>query len=139
MPVCRTDETLHTVVAINDHGLALVRDGAGPWLIGGSADGLVYPAEQRLVWLFPLLEPRAGEVLAAAPELQADRVVLTAVVRCAFTAWSDYWRELALDWLEAGWPVGTVVDAVDRVTDSPRVAPPLRHRALALWRSATRS
>src|SRR3954463_11683799 len=106
------------VLAINDHGLVLERSGVGAWLIRGSADGLVHPASERLVGLLPVLERNADEVLSAAPVLRADRSVLTALVCFALTAWSDYWRSLALDWLEAGWPLDiTTREALARAKD----------------------
>jgi hypothetical protein len=126
------------VLAINDHGLVLERSGVGAWLIRGSADGLVHPASERLVWLLPVLERNADEVLSAAPVVRADRSVLTALVCFALTAWSDYWRSLALDWLEAGWPLDiTTREALARAKDSPKFSQTTRHRASALWRSAT--
>jgi hypothetical protein len=98
----------------------------------------VYPAGERLVWLLPVLERSADDVLSASPELRADRSVLTALVCFALTAWSDYWRSLALDWLEAGWPLdATTSDALATAKDSPQFSQTTRHRATALWRSAT--
>lgn len=126
-----------TVLVINDSGLVLDRNGVGAWLIRGSADGLAYPADERLVWLLPVLERSAEDLLSASPELRSDRSVLTALVCFALTAWSDYWRLLALDWLEAGWPVDdTTRDALATLNNSPKFSQTTRHPALALWRSA---
>jgi hypothetical protein len=126
------------VLVINDDGLVLDRNGVGPWLLRGSADGLVYPAGERLVWLLPVLERSADDVLSSSSELRADRSVLTSLVCFALTVWSDYWRSLALDWLEAGWPLDTTTnDALATAKDSPQFSQTTRHRAAALWRSAT--
>ena len=58
--------------------------------------------------------------------------------RLALTAWSGYWRSLALDWLEAGWLLDTATsDALATAKDSPQFSQTTRHRAAVLWRSAT--
>jgi hypothetical protein len=43
-------------ISINEHGVVLVKNGVGEWLIRGAADGLVHAAADRLAWLLPLLE-----------------------------------------------------------------------------------
>jgi hypothetical protein len=98
----------------------------------------VYPAGERLMWVLPVLEHSADDVLSESPELRADRSVLSALVCFALTAWSDYWRSLALDWLEAGWPLDTATsESLATATDSPQFSQTTRHRAAALWHSAT--
>ena len=59
------DARSSSVLAINDGGLLLLRDNASTWLIKGSADGLTYGAEDRLVWLLPLLERSPADISAA--------------------------------------------------------------------------
>ena len=126
------------VLVVNDDGLVLDRDDAGAWLIRGSADGLVHPAGERLVWLLPVLKRRPDDVLSVSPVLRADRSVLTALVCFALTCWSDYWRSLALDWLESGWPLDTATSrALATAEDSPQFSQATRHRVRALRCSAT--
>ena len=51
--------------------------------------------------------------------------------------WSDYWRSLALGWLEAGWPIDIAArEALATVKGSPQFSLTNRHRASTLWRSA---
>ena len=129
---------LRAVLMINDEGLVLGRDGLGAWVIQGSADGLVYPVGERLEWLLPLLERSADDVLISSPDLGVDPSVLSALVCFAVTAWSDYWRSLALDWLEAGWPLDSATSAaLATAKDSHQFSQATRHRAARLWRSAT--
>jgi hypothetical protein len=110
--VAAAEETPRSVVAINDRGLLLVQDSFGAWLIRGSADGLVYAAEDRLVWLLPLLEHTAADVSAALPQVSLTDTPLPALVRFALTTGAEYWPALALGWLESGWPIGDLLDAL---------------------------
>ncbi|WP_433353323.1 hypothetical protein ACQPYV_22710 [Micromonospora saelicesensis] len=118
------------------NGLLLVRDGVGPWLIQGAADGLVCPAGDRLVWLLPLLESTPSDVSAALPDVPVADTPLPALVRFALTAWGEHWPTLALDWLNAGWPIRDLLDVLDDMKDSRELSQPLRYRALRLWRAS---
>ncbi|GAA1843621.1 hypothetical protein GCM10009687_06510 [Asanoa iriomotensis] len=46
---------------------------------------------------------------------------------------------LALDRLESGWPIRDLLDVLADMKDSRALSQPLRHRALRLWRAATRT
>ncbi|MEO3927734.1 hypothetical protein ABGB07_28275 [Micromonosporaceae bacterium B7E4] len=124
-------------LAINNDGLLLVQDGIGAWLIQGSADGLVYPAGDRLVWLLPLLERTPTDVSAALPYVPLADTPLPALVRFALTTWGEHWPALALGWLESGWPIRDLLDVLAEMKDSRELSQPLRHRALRLWRRGT--
>ncbi|RAO42621.1 hypothetical protein [Micromonospora saelicesensis] len=118
------------------NGLLLVRDGVGTWLIQGAADGLVYPAGDRLVWLLPLLESTPSDVSAALPDVPVADTPLPALARFALTAWGEHWPTLALDWLDAGWPTRDLLDVLADMKDSCELSQPLRYRALRLWRAS---
>ncbi len=132
------DESLRLVLAINDRGLHLVQDRAGTWLIQGAADGLVYAAEDRLVWLLPLLERSWTDLSAALPQIPLSETPIPAVVRFGLTAWGEHWPALALQWIESGWPSRDVLDVLADMKDSRILSHPLRHRALRLWSVASR-
>jgi hypothetical protein len=127
------------VLAINDRGLHLVQDHAGTWLIQGAADGLVYAAEDRLVWLLPLLERNWTDLSAALPQIPLSDTPIPAVVRLGLTAGGEYWSTLALQWLECGWPSRDLLDVLADMKDSRILSQPLRHRALRLWSIASRT
>lgn len=133
------DDRPRLALEINNDGLLLVQDGVDTWLIQGSADGLVYPAGDRLVWLLPLLERTPTDVRAALSHVPLADTPLPALVRFALTAWGEHWPALALDWLESGWPIGDVLDVLAEMKDSRALSQPLRHRALRLWRAATQT
>ncbi|WP_326555188.1 hypothetical protein [Micromonospora sp. NBC_01813] len=130
------DESPRSALAINNRGLLLVRDSFGTWLIQGSADGLIYAAGDRLVWLLPLLERTPTDIRAALPHMPLAETPLTALVRFALTAWGEHWPALALDWLESGWPIFDVLDVLADMKDSRMLSQPLRDRALRLWLTA---
>ncbi|MGC4747031.1 hypothetical protein ACLQ28_15415 [Micromonospora sp. DT201] len=94
------DGRLHLTLRINN-GLLLVRDGAGNWLIQGAADGLVYPAGDRLAWLLPLLERTPSDVNAELSDVPVADTPLPALVRFALTAWGSYWPTC---WTRANFP-----------------------------------
>lgn len=125
------------VLAINDRGLLLVQDSLGTWLIQGSADGSIYAAGDRLVWLLPLLERTPTDVRAALSQVPLTDTPLPALVRFGLTAWGERWPALALGWLESGWPIRDLLDVLADMKDSPALSQPLRHRALRLWHTAT--
>ncbi|MEH1170079.1 hypothetical protein V6V47_32345 [Micromonospora sp. CPCC 205539] len=129
------DDRLHLRLRINN-GLLLVRDGVGTWLIRGAADGLVYPAGDRLVWLLPLLERTLNDVSAELSDVPAADTPLPALVRFALTAWGSYWPTLALDWLDAGWPTRDLRDVLADMKDSCELSQQLRDRALRLWHAS---
>lgn len=129
------DDRPHLTLKVSN-GLLLVRDGAGTWLIQGAADGLVYPAVDRLVWLLPLLERIPIEVRAAFSDVPVADTPLPALVRFALTAWGEHWPNLALDWLDAGWPTRDLLDVLADMKDSRELSQPLRYRALRLWRAS---
>jgi hypothetical protein len=130
------DEGFRSSIAVNDQGLTLVQDSAGGWEIRGAADGTTYAAGDRLVWLLPLLERTPADVMSALSPASQAETPLTALVRFALTAPTEYWTGQAMGWLESGWPAAAVVDALAEIKDSPGRSQPLRHRALRLWRVA---
>ncbi|WP_405425908.1 hypothetical protein [Micromonospora sp. NBC_00617] len=130
------EESPRSVLAINDCGLLLIQGGVGTWLVQGSADGLVYAAGERLVWLLPLLERSPADIIAALPHMPLADTPLPALVRFALTAWGEHWPALALGWLESGWPIRDLVDVLADMKDSPALSQPLRCRALGLWQAA---
>ncbi|MEU5669653.1 hypothetical protein ABZ749_04620 [Micromonospora sp. NPDC047753] len=105
----------------------------GIWLIQGAADGLVYPAADRLVWLLPLLERTPTDVSAELADVPLADTPLPALVRFALTAWGEHWPTLALDWLDAGWPTRDLREVLADMKDSRELSQPLRYRALRLW------
>lgn len=117
--------------------MALVRNGAGEWLIYGSADGSVHAIVDRLAWLLPLLERKPADVVAAlsSPDGESESP-LPALLRFALSAWGHYWPGLALAWLESGWPADDVLDVLTEMRSDPQLPQLLRHRALRLWRQA---
>ncbi len=132
-------ESSRPMIAVNDRGLVLAQDSSGAWIIQGAADGMTYAAGDRLVWLLPLLERSRTDVMAALSQASHAETPLPALVRFALTASGEYWPAQALGWLESGWPVADVVDALAEMKDSPTLPQPLRHRALRLWRATTSS
>jgi len=131
-----TEESPRSVLAINDRGLLLFQDSVGTWLIQGSADGSIYAAGDRLVWLLPLLERTPTDVRAALPDVSLADTPIPALVRFALTAGGEHWPALALGWLESGWPIRDLLDVLAGMKDSRALSQPLRHRALRLWRAA---
>ncbi|MGI5213810.1 hypothetical protein [Plantactinospora sp. CA-290183] len=133
------EQSHRSVLAINDCGLLLVQDNVGTWLIQGSADGSIYAAGDRLVWLLPLLERTLTDVRAALSHVPLADTPLPALVRFALTAWGEHWPALALGWLESGWPIRDLLDVLADMKDSPALSQPLRHRALRLARAAAQT
>ncbi|WP_430497789.1 hypothetical protein ACQRWP_23600 [Micromonospora trifolii] len=132
-------KSLRAVLAINDSGLLLAQDDVGTWWIQGSADGLIYTAGDRLAWLLPLLERTPTDVRVALSGLPLVDTPLPALVRFALRAWGEHWPELALDWLESGWPIQDLLDVLADMKDSSTLSLPRRRRALRLWRAATQT
>jgi hypothetical protein len=126
----------HPALAINDRGLLLAQDRVGAWLIHGSADGLIYVAEERLIWLLPLLERSRSDLSAALPNTPLADTPIPALVRFALSAWGEYWPALALAWLETGWPAQGLLDVLTDMKDSQELSQQLRLRAHRLWSDA---
>ncbi len=125
------------VIAINNRGLTLGLDRTGAWIIWDQTES-VWAAQDRLLWLLPLLERSPDEVTATIADSRAsDQSLLPALLRFALTAWGRYWPGLALDWLEAGFPVTGLTDTLAVLKDSPSRPQPIQHRALRLWRAAS--
>lgn len=139
LAVPTADEPRGTALAVNEHGLLLIHDDAGTWLIRGSADGLTHFAGDRLLWLLPLLERSAADISAALPHTPLADSPLPALVRFALTVPGEYWPAKALRWLESGWPIGALLDVLAAMKDNSHLSQPLRHRALRLWLAAIRT
>jgi hypothetical protein len=131
------------VIAVNDRGLTLGRDAEGTWIIWNEDDTVwprhtVWLAYDRLLWLLPLLQqPPQQDVVDTLSAVEGGGELLAAVLRYALGCWSDYWAGLALGWLETGYPATGLLDALRALKDSTRQ--PVRHRALRLWRKATKA
>lgn len=120
------------VVAINDHGLVLGLDADGSWVVvdGGQVRGVA--AGSDLMMLLPLLE-QPHHQLAAAVAAQAPSSPPWDDLLAFALGWpTEYWPGLALAWLEDGYPLAGVRDAVAVLRDDSRRSQPLRHRALRL-------
>ena len=130
-----TDNDRQPVIAVNDQGLTLGLDSSGTWIIWDRTD-TVWAAQDRLLWLLPLLERPSDAVVATITAAGAESF-LPALLRFALESWSRYWAGLALGWLEAGFPATDVVTSLASLKDSPDKPQPIRHRALRLWRKAT--
>jgi hypothetical protein len=122
------------VLAINDHGLLLGLDDTGTWVVW-SPNHPPTPAHDRLVWLLPLLERHPDDMAATLNE-HVSPSLLPDLLRYALTAHGRHWPGRAMGWLEAGWPTTDVLDVLATMKDNPKLAQPLRHRALRLWNAA---
>ncbi|GAA1857065.1 hypothetical protein GCM10009687_25240 [Asanoa iriomotensis] len=120
------------VILVNDQGLTLGLDSAGGWIMWGP-NHPVQPAEDRLLWLLPLLERPPDEVTGAFAEAQADESFVPALLRFAVESRSDYWAGLALRWLETGYPATALTSTLATLKDSRTQPQSVRHRALRLW------
>ncbi|GAA0560440.1 hypothetical protein GCM10010172_49440 [Paractinoplanes ferrugineus] len=131
-----TGQQWRPVVAIGNHGLVLGLDADASWVVvdGEQVRGVALGA--NLMMLLPLLEQPhrrlsaavAAEVLLVPPW---DELLVFAL------GWpTEYWPGLALGWLEDGYPLAGVRNAVCVVKDDTRRSQPLRHRALRLSRGA---
>ncbi|MEU9509153.1 hypothetical protein AB0D32_23065 [Micromonospora sp. NPDC048170] len=131
-----TDDDRQPVILINKQGLTLGLDPTGAWIIWGPTNA-VRPAQERLLWLLPLLERPPHEVTTAVTNTEADESIIPALLRFALESWSSYWAGLALGWLEAGVPTTNLINTLADLKDSPTQPQPIQHRALQLWRTAT--
>lgn len=122
------------VLAINDHSLLLGLDDTGTWVVW-SPNHPPTSAHDRLVWLLPLVERHPNDI-AATLNGHASPSPLPDLVRYALTTHGSHWAGRALGWLEAGWPTTGVLDVLATMKDNPKLAQPLRHRALRLWNAA---
>jgi hypothetical protein len=118
--------------------LELFLSDGGRWTLRGSADGEVYTAGDRLIWLFPLLERPYTDVEHAIPLISTADSPLPKMVRVALTSWSSYWARLAVGWLDAGFPAVHCVDALAALMDTPTAPQALRHSARRLWKRETK-
>jgi hypothetical protein len=120
-------------VLLVKRAVALVVDSAGRGVIS-LTDGRTVLAEDRYLWLLPLLEkPRVEVEAAVSGEAGIQLFQLSALVRFALVEGSRYWIGRALAWLEGGFPASDVVDVLQPMKDDSRLPQPLRHRALRLW------
>ncbi|WP_416904442.1 hypothetical protein [Micromonospora echinospora] len=130
------DNDRHPVILINKQGLTLGLDPTGAWIIWGPANA-VRPAQERLLWLLPLLERPPHEVTTAVTTTGADQSIIPALLRFALESWSSYWAGLALGWLEAGVPTTDLINSLAYLKDCQTQPQPIQNRALRLWRTAT--
>ncbi|GAA1857309.1 hypothetical protein GCM10009687_25570 [Asanoa iriomotensis] len=126
------DGNRRPVIQVDDRRLTLGLDSAGTWIVWSPTQP-VQPAEDRLLWLLPLLERPPDEVIAALAEAGADESLIPALLRCALESWSGYWAGLALGWLETGYPATDLTASLATLKDSPTQPQSVRHRALRLW------
>jgi len=130
------DEDPRPVIAVKVGGLTLGLGVGGEWLIWDQTRTPV-SARSHLLWLLPLLERPPDEVApaiaAADAGAEAGTELVPALLRYALASASRRWPALALGWLEAGYPVAELVDALGELKDSPQQTQPIRHRALRLW------
>jgi hypothetical protein len=131
------DDDRQAVILINKDGLTLGLDPAGTWIIWGPAKS-TEPAREGLLWLLPLLERPPDEVTGTVTAAGADESPIPALLRFALVSRSSYWAGLALGWLEAGFPATDLIGTLAKLKDSPTQPQPIRHRALRLWREATK-
>jgi hypothetical protein len=125
------------VVAINNRGLALGLDPGGSWQIvaGEQVRGPAGGAD--LMMLLPLLE-RPYQQLAELTEASCPGRLWDELLRFALDWPTEYWPGLAVTWVEDGYPLAPVRDALAVVEGDPRRSQPLRHRALRLRRRRRR-
>ncbi len=125
------------VVAINDHGLMLGLDAAGSWVVVDDEQVRGVAAGADLMVLLPLLERQHREITAAAVAAEAPSAPWDDLLVLALGWSTEYWPGRALAWLEDGYPLGGVRDAVTVLRDDASRSQPLRHRALRLCKRVT--
>jgi hypothetical protein len=113
-----SNEDLQPVIVVNDRGLTLSLDPDGEWLVWNHQHS-AQPAQDRLLWLLPLLERPPEVMVPAVAAVETGEELLSALLRFALASASQYWAGLALGWLEAGYPVGQFADFLAALKDSP--------------------
>jgi hypothetical protein len=122
------------VVVVNDGGLVLGIDSGG-WQVVDRGQIRGPAAGRNLMMLLPLLE-RSYRQIADLQAADCPGPLWSDLLGFALTWPTGYWPGLALTWIEDGYPLAPVQDAVAAVRDDPRRPQPLRHRALRLCRHA---
>ncbi|MFI5490348.1 hypothetical protein [Micromonospora echinaurantiaca] len=125
------------VIAINEHGLMLGVGPEGRWIVSTS-DGRRWSAAENRRVLLPLLERRHEDLTTLNLDLASDPPPWDDLIRFALSSWSDYWAGLALGWLEHGYPAAPFRDTLRALKDEARRTQAIRHRALRLWREASK-
>jgi hypothetical protein len=126
---------LRSVVPINKWGLALGVDADGAWVVVDGAQVRGVAAGRNLMMLLPLLERphrQVADVVAAGAPSSEVKPPWDELLAFALGWPSEYWPGLALGWLEDGYPLAGVRDAVTALRDDRGRSQPLRHRALRL-------
>jgi hypothetical protein len=123
------------VTAIGDSGLILAIGPDGSWRVIDGERVREPAADRGLMMLLPLLERRCEQVRTEVADQVPDGFPAPfwdELLEFALKWPTDYWPGLALAWVEDGYPVDRVRDAVAAIAVDQGRPQPLRHRALRL-------
>lgn len=124
------------VVAINDHGLALGLDADGSWVVVDGEQVRGVAAGSNLMMLLPLLEHPHRQLATAVAAQTPSAPPWDDLLAFALGWPTEYWPGLALVWLEDGYPLAGVRNAVTVLRDDTGRSQALQHRALRLCQGA---
>jgi hypothetical protein len=106
------------VLNIGKHGLMLGLDRDGLWVVGRDAAS-ARPMGETLMPLLSVLEQSYPEVdRLSSGHAMAPAPCWDELLHLALTGSGDYWPERALDWLEGGYPINGLLDAVGQLKDA---------------------
>jgi hypothetical protein len=121
------------VVSINGQGVMLGIDSDGSWQVADGEQVRGPAVGGNLMMLLPLLE-RPYQQIADLVAADCPGRLWDGLLGFALDWPTEYWPGLAMTWVEEGYPVAPVRDALAVVKGDPRRSQPLRHRALRLCR-----